>query len=352
MKQPVFEDNNKEQIEKAKKNLTYLLIFSVFMMFAGLSSAYIVSMGDSFWLKVPLPPAFWTSTGLILASSGTMIAALAMAKNGQGNLHKGLLLITFVLGLGFVYFQFKGYNQLFDNGVHFVNHHIIVTDGRYGDYFEIKKGDDYIEVNGNDYLINGEIMSDQEMKSLQAFMNQFADYDYKKPFKIDSYGDPYTLLFENQPLELKNGKLATKDGKELKLLDKERLFYLAYNVKNGTGDFYVKGEMGKDFHVYYKGKELEYKNRELQIDGAKLSPYLQLKAMESADTASSYLFLISFLHLLHVIITLLFLLLVVIRSFTGVINKENLIQLKTTGIFWHFLGALWVYLLLFLLFIH
>jgi cytochrome c oxidase subunit 3 len=41
--------------KKMKKNLVYVGIFSIVMMFAGFTSAYIVSMGDSFWLKYPLP---------------------------------------------------------------------------------------------------------------------------------------------------------------------------------------------------------------------------------------------------------------------------------------------------------
>jgi cytochrome c oxidase subunit 3 len=55
--------------EKVKKNLVYVGIFSVIMLFAGFTSAYIVSMGDSFWLKFPLPSAFWISTAVIILSS-------------------------------------------------------------------------------------------------------------------------------------------------------------------------------------------------------------------------------------------------------------------------------------------
>ena len=55
--------------EKMKKNLVYIGIFSVFMVFAGLTSGYIVSMGDSFWVKFPFPSAFWISTVIIVLSS-------------------------------------------------------------------------------------------------------------------------------------------------------------------------------------------------------------------------------------------------------------------------------------------
>src|SRR5690606_9357805 len=135
-------------------------------------------------------------------------------------------------------------------------------------------------------------------------------------------------------------------------LDRLRLSYLAMNVRDKRGDFFARGEIGKDFHIYFKGTELEYKNRELRLDGVKLQNYMQIKAMESADTASSYLYIITVVHLLHIAVTLLYLIRVVIGSFTGSINQGNSIGLRMGGIFWHFLGILWLYLLLFLLFIH
>ena len=344
-------DGNKDQIGKAKLNLVYVGIFSVIMFFAGLISAYVVSMGDSFWLKVPFPSAFWVSTTLILISSVTLILAMKFARSGKIKALKIMMGITFVLGMGFVYFQLKGYGQLVDNGVHASFNRIVVTDGRYGDYFEIEKDGKYIEVNGNDYFLSGKLLSEAEMKDLQSFMTQFTQPNDKMIFDVKEYGK-YKILFKNRELTLNDGKLITPKGEELLFLDAERLSKLAINICDGRGDFYVSGEMGKDFHVYYKGKELSYENRELIYQGAKLDPYLQIKAMESYDTSSSFLYIITFAHLLHVIITVLFLFRAVIFSFSGKINAEDTVRLQMTGIFWHFLGLLWVFLLLFLLFIH
>ena len=344
-------DGNKEQMGKAKMNLVYVGIFSVVMFFAGLISAYVVSMGDSFWLKTPMPKAFWISTTLILISSVTLILALKFARSGNNKMLKTMMGITLVLGLAFVYFQFKGYGQLVDNGIHFSFNRIVVTDGRYGDYFEIEKDGKYIEVNGNDFFLSGKELSEKEMKELQNFMTQFTKPNSKMMFNIKDYGK-YKLLFKNRELVLKDGQLITPKGEPLQILDAERLEDLAVNICDGRGDFYVRGEMGKDFHVYYKGKEVSYEDRELIYQGAKLDPYLQVKAMESYDTSSSFLYIITFAHLLHVLITVIFLFRAVIFSFSGKINANNTIRLQMTGIFWHFLGLLWVVLLLFLLFIH
>lgn len=349
--QEEFQDGNKEQMGKAKLNLVFVGIFSVVMFFAGLISAYVVSMGDSFWLKVPFPSAFWVSTTLIILSSITLILALSFARKGKTQALKIMMGITLVLGIGFVFFQLKGYGQLVDNGVHVSFNRIVVTDGRYGDYFEIEKDGKYLEVNGNDFYFSGKKLNDAEMKDLQSFMKQFTTPSDKMMFNITEYGK-YTLLFKDQELTHEAGELKNRKGEVLEYLDAERLFFLARNICDGRGDFYVRGKMGEDFHVYYKGNELGYENRELMYQGAKLDPYLQVKAMESYDTASSFLYIITIAHLLHVMITVLFLLRAVIFSFSGKINSDNTVRLQMTGIFWHFLGLLWIVLLLFLLFIH
>ena len=342
----------KLQMEKAKKNLVYVGIMSVIMLFAGFSSAYIVSMGDSFWLKFPLPSAFWVSTAIIIVSSIAIQMAVLFAKRGNASALKAMVAITFILGIGFVYFQFKGYRQLVDNGVHAVNNHIIVTDGKYGDYYEVKYKGDFIEINGNDYLLKGKEMTEDQIADYQKFMSQFTDLKDTTAFKVNQYGKDFILYFENVPLELKGSTLQTADGEELQYLDRVRLRDLAINVRDRRGDFFVRGELGKDFHIYYKGKELEYKDRQLHMNGKILSNYLQIKSMESPDTASSYLYVITFLHLLHIVVTLLFMIRVVIHSFSGRINSENNVSLRMGAIFWHFLGILWLYLLLFLLYIH
>jgi cytochrome c oxidase subunit 3 len=352
MNDPFLREENKVQLEKAKKSLVYVGILSVIMLFGGMTSAYIVSMGDSFWLKFPLPKAFWISTAVILISSIFLQIAVRSARSGNKKILKLAISITFILGISFIYFQFKGYGQLVKNGIHATGNYILVTNGRYGDYFEVKYKGNFIEINGNDYLIKGQKMTPKQIKEYQDFMSQFEVVNEKKPFKVRYYGENFLIYFKNIPLQLKNKTLIQEDEQELKYVDRVRLRDLALNVRDLRGDFFILGEMGKDFHIYYKGKELHYENRELRLNGKSLSNYLQIKSMESADTSSSYLYIITFLHLLHIIVTMFYMLKLVIYSFIGRINEQNNIAIRTGAIFWHFLGLLWLYLLLFLLFIH
>ena len=336
--------------EKMKKNMVYLGIFSVIMLFAGLTSAYYVSMGDSFWLKYDFPPAFWVSTVLIILSSVALETGIRLGKKGLVNATKFFIPLTFILGVGFAYFQFKGYGQLVDLGANPVSK-IMVSNGRYGDFYLLKVDGKYLQVDGSRYLIAGKEATPAEKAGIAAFAKQFELADSVLPKQIKGYGK-YTLLYKNEDVRVEGGKLIAGDSTELMYTDLKRLAQFSWHLRDGRGDFFLQGELGKDFHLFFKGKELQYKDRTLQYKGTKLSAPMQMKVDDSADSATAYLYIITVLHLLHVLITLIYMLRMTIRSFTGKLAVNNYLSVRMGAIFWHFLGLLWIYLLLFLLFIH
>ncbi len=339
--------------EKMKKNIVYLAIFSIVMMFAGLTSAYIVSMGDSFWVKIALPPAFYVSTAIIIISSLTFFLAIRKARQ---NNKKGLCVwisLTFLLGIGFAISQFKGYEELSSRGVHFSFNSILVNEGRYGDYYTLKYKGDHLLVDGNNYIIAGKTLSNDQKLPIQEIGKQleFADND-SGIANLKGYGDVFEIYYEGTPLTYVDGNFVKVNGEIVGNHDLYRLRRWAEHIRDGRGDFFISGELGKDFDIFYKNQKLEYHDRAIYYDGQKLKPYLLNKAMDSADTASSYLYIITVLHLLHIIGTLLFMIGTLIYSFSGKYSSGDSLGLRATGIFWHFLGLLWLYLLLFLLFIH
>ncbi len=353
MKRNFTDELSPELREKTKKNLVYVGIFSIVMLFAGFTSAYIVSMGDSFWVKYPLPTGFWMSTAAIVASSIFFELALRFVRKNNIKLLKVFMFLTLSSAFGFVFFQFKGYIQLVDEGAYFANNSILVSDGLYGDYYSVKMDGSFLEVDGNTFLINGRKMSRRELNDYKAFMAQFLKIDRTKRLVVNNYGDHFTLYLSNQPIGLINGKLCTPDGKELLYYeDLRRLYKLAEHVRDERGDFFHRGKIGKDFDIYFKGEKLEYAQRELKYRGQKLNRYLQIKAKEMPDTSSSYFYILTILHLLHIAVALIYLLRVTIGSFTGKFSSSEFLSLKLGALFWHFLGLLWLYLLLFLLFIH
>ena len=351
MSSQLYPDNNKAQIEKAKKNLVYVGILSIIMLFAGLTSAYIVSMGDAFWVKMPMPQAFWISTAVIVVSSVFMQLSVSYAKKNNIKGVKIAVLLSFLLGLSFVYFQFKGYGQLAASGSHMTGSGVVVSDGLYGEYYSVKQDGVFIEVDGNVFMKGNKKMSESEMEAYKAFMNQFLTPKTNESFNVKA-DDSHVLYYKDKELIVRNNELQTKDSIALENVDNVRLASLARNVIDERGQFFARGQIGEDFHIYYKGKELGYENGELLYEGKKLDSYLQIKSKSTPDIASSYLWIITILHLIHIFGALIYMSKLLIGSFAGKYNSEHNIGLKNGVIFWHFLGILWLYLLLFLLFIH
>lgn len=230
----------KATLERSKKMLLYVAIFSIIMLFAGLTSAYIVSMSGGFWVEVSMPKGFYWSTGVLLLCSLTMFLSKKSLLGGNITRSKTLVIVTFLLGIAFTALQFRSWNQLIEKG---------------------------------NYLSSG--------------MSQ------------------------------------------------------------------LKGEYGTDYTFFYEGETLE------KVDGEFYAPSdvlhekpLANKLMGSRNTASSYIYLLSGVHWLHLIGGLLYLLLVLNKFRKQKLDENNSLAVSQAATYWHFLDALWVYLFLFLLFIH
>ena len=109
---------------KAKKFALWLFIIASFMIFASLSSGFIVytASGIDKGLKVILPDAFIWSTAIIVMSSVSMHLAFRAAKQGDYSKQKLFLLITILLGIGFFFSQYHAWGVLIEQGVYFVNY--------------------------------------------------------------------------------------------------------------------------------------------------------------------------------------------------------------------------------------
>ncbi len=119
--------------QELRKGRTYkmLLLFgmiSIFMIFAGLSSAYVVSKSRPDWLKdFQLPNAFIISTVVMLVSSLTFHGALKAIKANNKSLATTMLLTTLGLGVAFIFLQFEGFSQVVANGYFFTGSESNVT---------------------------------------------------------------------------------------------------------------------------------------------------------------------------------------------------------------------------------
>ncbi len=339
--------------EKMKKNLVYVSIFSIVMFFTGLSSAYIVLMGDAIWVKAALPPAFWWSTGSILLSSITFILAIKFTKEGHAVLMKTMMATTFLLGCLFVYLQFVGFGQLRDKGIYGTSL-IMVSNGKYGDPFEVKIKDQLVEVRDNKFTMNNKELSGEDLKTFKAYLKNFIPSKTNASGqKIKELPSDIQLLKDGKPLIYKKQTLFIDDSTQMGPADFLALQTLAHNVQLGRVDLVPLGELGKDFKIWFKGEELVMKGRKLsRKNGKELSDNELNKAQSSIDNASGFLFVLVYAHLAHIFVALIYLLTKVVHTFRNVYHSNNHLSLRLTSIFWHFLGLLWGYLILFLVFIH
>lgn len=109
---------------KARKFLMWLFVVSSFMMFAALTSGFIVyTEGNAErGIKVLLPKAFIYSTIIIIVSSITMHMAYLSAKKLQFDKQKLYIILTILLGIAFFISQYSAWVVLYKSGAYFVNY--------------------------------------------------------------------------------------------------------------------------------------------------------------------------------------------------------------------------------------
>jgi cytochrome c oxidase subunit 3 len=107
----VAEDYKQNRIHPHKLAL-WVGIGSIIMMFAGFTSAYVVRRAAGNWLEFKLPDIFFVNTAVILLSSLTLHLSYSAFKQRKERQYKGLLMVTFFLGLTFVALQYQGWQAL------------------------------------------------------------------------------------------------------------------------------------------------------------------------------------------------------------------------------------------------
>ena len=107
-----------------KKFSMWLFLLSVVMIFASLTSGYIVRKSEGNWVDFELPPVFWLTTAILLLSSVTHHLAFIHAKRDNLNLVKGWMLLTALLGLGFLVSQWYSWVYLVNINVYFSGNNV------------------------------------------------------------------------------------------------------------------------------------------------------------------------------------------------------------------------------------
>jgi cytochrome c oxidase subunit III len=102
---------------KAETMLVWLLTFSVIMVFAGLTSAYIIRKEARDWQEFRLPEVYFLSTALLILSSVFMIFVMSSVKKDKIRMAQVLMVIALFLGIAFCYTQYQGFYELHAQGI-------------------------------------------------------------------------------------------------------------------------------------------------------------------------------------------------------------------------------------------
>ena len=113
----------KETVNEQRKKIhphkftLWVALGSIIMMFAGLTSAYIVKRDQPGWTTFEIPKVFWYSTGVILLSSLTVQMALKAFRDRELQNYRRLITVTALLGVLFMVLQLTGFRQIWNSGV-------------------------------------------------------------------------------------------------------------------------------------------------------------------------------------------------------------------------------------------
>ncbi|MEN8879040.1 MAG: cytochrome c oxidase subunit 3 [Polaribacter sp.] len=119
IEEKALEQEYKVAQKKSAKPMLWIAMISMVMFFAGLTSAYVISMKREDWVDFDLPQAFFVSTVLIVISSLTLFLSQYFLKKDKRALSLLLVVVTLILGVGFIWQQYVGFNQLKSIGLFF-----------------------------------------------------------------------------------------------------------------------------------------------------------------------------------------------------------------------------------------
>lgn len=103
-----------------KKFALWLFLVTIVMIFAALTSAYIVRQSEGNWLEYDLPTIFWYTSGIVIASSAFLQYAYSSAKRDNLIGVRTGLSLAVLFGIAFLVGQWYSWGALVDENVFFV----------------------------------------------------------------------------------------------------------------------------------------------------------------------------------------------------------------------------------------
>lgn len=113
---------------------------------------------------------------------------------------------------------------------------------------------------------------------------------------------------------------------------------------------YMTNDYGTDYWFEMNGERLVKENGEFYKPSQPDKPVTN-EVMTTFNAFGALLSILIYVHIIHLILGLIYLLVNLVRIRKGIIHSNNVLSLEISGMYWHFMGILWLYLFFFLYYI-
>lgn len=112
----------------------------------------------------------------------------------------------------------------------------------------------------------------------------------------------------------------------------------------------LSGEYGTDYWLEMNNERLVKEGNEFYKPSDPSKPVTNT-VMTTFNAFGAMLSVVIYVHIAHLIFGLIYLVVNTVRIYRGRINSGNTLSVYISGMYWHFLGGLWLYLFYFLFFL-
>jgi cytochrome c oxidase subunit 3 len=127
MTNEILEQEYKAAHRKSAKPMLWISMVSMTMTFIGLTSAHIISSNREDWVSFELPSSLYISTAFIIMSSITFLVAKKSISKDNRTATSIFLILTLLLGIGFVYYQVQVFYDLQEAGLYLAGKDSVVS---------------------------------------------------------------------------------------------------------------------------------------------------------------------------------------------------------------------------------
>jgi heme/copper-type cytochrome/quinol oxidase subunit 3 len=113
----------------------------------------------------------------------------------------------------------------------------------------------------------------------------------------------------------------------------------------------LSGNYGTDYFFEMNGTRIIKEGEEYYLEGDSTGKPVTNTVMTTFNAVGAMLFVLIYLHIIHLVIGLIYLTINTVRLYKGRLNSNNRISLHVNGMYWHLLGVLWLYLFFFIFYI-